>query len=206
MKFISNIIDALRRRGTATQRSALARQDEHVSDHTVLERSRKIVRTSEGNVEGFVATIAPYEEVVTPLTADELAPILDHARLAIDFVAKYAGLREPEISIATLDAAFTAWSNDGDRDEDPDEAVIELLGACFGEFCNQRLGMQWVKITDKQGTCIAIDGIAYQFRGFPYHSVSKRIEAREVGFFHGVYTLMQDMARESTPRDSSPTA
>lgn len=53
----------------------------------------------------------------------------------------------------------------------------------FGEYCNSRLNMQWIKLTDPDGTTLVVDGVFKKFRGFPYQTISKRIADSEHGFF-----------------------
>jgi hypothetical protein len=75
-----------------------------------------------------------------------------------------------------------------------DEAVIELLGAMFGHYCVGRLNMRWVKLSDADGSTLAIEGVDLEFRGFPFQTISKRIADSEYGFFVPVFALMAGSA------------
>ena len=200
MGVVTHILDAFRRWGSPTQRSALSRQDEYVANKTVLERRRTTVPGPLGPVEGFVATIAPFEESVSTLSHDELVPILGNAESAIEFVATFASALEQQLTLNDMDSAFSAWIAATDQRGYTAEAVIELLGAAFGNYCVERLNMRWVQVSDADGTALAVDGIRNVFRCYPYHSISKRLAAGETGFFVGVFALLEDMAREAVAR------
>jgi hypothetical protein len=56
MAIISNIIDALRKFGDATQKTALQRQDEQLHGKRVIDRRRYVARSELGHSSTFVAT------------------------------------------------------------------------------------------------------------------------------------------------------
>ncbi len=203
MSIISSILDALRKRGSKTQKSALARQDEFIANKTVLERSRRRVRGPSGPIEGFVATVEPIEEKLDFPAPDVAAAIGDNAHRIGEFMAHFGLATQPEVSPEDLDRAFTAWLRSGGTREYPREAAIEILGAAFGNYCIRKLNMRWVVVTDADGVALAVDGIHRKFRSFPYHSVAKRIDDKECDFFVGVYALIDDMSKDAIPR---PTA
>jgi hypothetical protein len=60
--------------------------------------------------------------------------------------------------------------------------------------------MRWIKLSDTDGTTLAVDGVDREFRGFPFHTVSKRIADSEHGFFAPVFALMASNANEATVR------
>lgn len=194
MGIVANILDAIRRRGRPTERSALRRQDEQLAGHTVLARGRAVVRTESGSAEQFTATIDAVEESVTPLSDDQVRAIEENASLAADFARAFGVEPADALTPEELDCAFAHWlQGDDDRGYDA-EAVVELLGAAFGQYCVERLPMRWVTIEDTAGIAIALQGREKDFRGFPYHSIQKRIAEREVGFFRVIFVSLQDAA------------
>jgi len=192
MGIVESLLDAIRRRGRPTQRNALRRQDEQLAGHTVLARGRTVVRSDSGPVQQFTATIDAAEESVTPLSDDQVRAIAENASLAIDFVRAFGVEPSEELTLDDLDCAFANWLK-GDHGRGYDaEAVVELLGAAFGQLCVDKLHMRWVTIEDADGTVIALQGREKDVRGFPYHSIEKRIADQETGFFRAVFVALQD--------------
>ena len=54
MSVVSSIIDALRRIGKPTEKSAIQRQDRQLQEKTVLERQRQIIRDPSGDAQVFL--------------------------------------------------------------------------------------------------------------------------------------------------------
>lgn len=194
MGIVANILDALRRRGRPTQQSALSRLDQQLEGHVVLERGRKVARSDLGSVEMFTARVQSYEQHVTPLEGDALATIAANAALAPGFAQRFGVHPAEALTLDDLDAAVACWLASEDPEPYDASAVVELLGAAFGQYCVERLNMRWVTIEDAQGTAVAVQGREKNFCGFPYHSIEKRIAARETGFFRAVYISLEDAA------------
>jgi hypothetical protein len=193
---VRNIVHALRRLGSATQKSALRRQDEQLRGQQVLSRQRIRIRDSGSEVEGFVAKIAPVEEKIVPVSVGEVRSILENARLTGAFIRTFHGVQGVDWSLQDLDAAFAAWLHADDKLGYTDAAVVEILGAGFGQYCASHLNMRWIRVTDSLGTAIGLQGRESDFRGFPFHSISKRIPDCEYGFFGSVFISLKH-ARES---------
>ena len=142
MGIVSNMIDALRRIGKPTEKSAITRQDQQLEGKEVLERNREIVRDASGDAKVFVATTKPVAETVHVLTDEEVRPLRENAAYGIKFLKTFGEYSGTDWTLDDLDAAFASWLNAPDRRGYSDEAVIELLGAMFGHFCNSQLNMQ----------------------------------------------------------------
>jgi hypothetical protein len=202
MSIVTNIIDALRKLGTSTQKTAIQRQDEQLQNKRVIERRQYVARSSRGQSAQFVATVEPVPETVEPLTTEELAPILQNAELIGNFIRAFRGHPSDNGLLEDLDAAFGAWSEETDKKGYSGEALIEIAGAAFGQFCADTLNMRWIRITDADGTALAVQGRDKDFRGFPYAAISKRIPKGEYGFFKPIYISLQDAAeRDWAPSD-----
>jgi len=195
MSVVTSIIDALRKFGSATQRSAIRRQDEQLQGRTVAERRRDIARSELGQAEVIIATTAPEVETVTSLEESELEQIAKNASLVNAFAEIFLGHGLRDNFLEDLDRAFSIWSEASDRRGYQSEEVIEIAGAAFGMFCVDTLNMQWVRITDQYGDALALQGSLKDFRGYPYHSISKRIEMGEHGFFKSIYISLQDVSQ-----------
>lgn len=194
MAIITTIIDALRRFGAPTQKTAILRQDEQLQGRTVLERRPYVSRSELGSSSGFVATLDHLPETVRLLADDELAPILENAALIDGFVLAFLARHVGDDLLADLDAAFGAWMESGEKNGYTDEAVVEIVGAAFGKLCAESLNMRWVRIDDDLGAAIAVQGAIKDFRCFPYAAISKRIPLGEYGFFKGIFITLQDAA------------
>ena len=204
MGIVTTIIDALRRVGSPTQRTAIERQDEQLKGMRIIDRRRHVARSELGQSSTFVATTEPEPETVVPLSDEELTPILENAELVAPFLDAFLGRSPSKQFLDDLDDAFGGWSEANDKKGYTDEAVVEIVGAAFGRFCAETLGMRWIRLADADGTAIAIQGRTKDFRGFPYHAISKRIPSGEYGFFKPIYISLQDAAeREWKPIDAA---
>jgi hypothetical protein len=204
MGFVSNIIDALRRIGKPTEKNAIARLDRHLEGKEVLERSRQIVRDPSGDAQVFIATTKPVAETIHVLTGEEIRPLLENSAYGIEFLKTFCAHDGTDWTLDDLDAAFACWLNAPDRRGYTDQAVIELLGAMFGQYCNSQLNMRWIKLTDQNGSTLAVEGVVKQFRGFPFQSISKRIADSEHGFFRPVFSLLKRNENEASERRGIP--
>ena len=201
MGTVTDIIDALRRIGTPTQKSALRRLDAHLEDRAVLAHTRRRTESPKGEVETLIATVEPVPETIVPLTPDEIRPILENAGLVPDFLKSFAVSTGSAWGLEDLDNSFRAWLEADDKLGYTDDAVIEILGAAFGEYCAKKLYMHWARLTDKDGTALVLEGTDRTFRAFPYHSISKRIPDREYGFFEAVFASLTQSSCTARRRD-----
>jgi hypothetical protein len=200
MGVVTSILDALRRIGTPTQRSALRRLDEGLRGKQALGIERVRVRDASGHTDAFVAKTLPVEEVVVILNEDEVQPLKENAQCGLKFLAAYGIDRGPDWTLEELDQAFAAWQAGSDKYTYTDEYVVEVLGAMFGDYCATRLNMRWIKLTDRDGSTLAIEGITKEFRGFPYQTISKRIRDSEYGFFLPVFNMLQHNSVKASHR------
>lgn len=194
MGIVTTIVDALRRIGTPTQKSAIQRQDEYLGDQPVIGRRSETLRSELGQTSAFVATVKPDEETTTPLGADELASILANAGRVEEFLAAFATSSGSNSFLDRLDDAFTKWTTALDQLGYSSDDVIEITGAAFGRFCADTLDLRWVEIVDRYGRSIAVERTGGLVRGFPFDAVAKRVRSQEWGFFKPVYIALQDMA------------
>ena len=190
MGVVTNILDALRRIGSPTEKSALRRQDELLENKNVLGRRRAHDR--------FVATVEPIPETVEPLSEAELVPIIENAALVTRFLALFGVTSGDGWTIQELDSAYTTWSASAQKHGYTDEAVTEIVGAAFGQRCVEHFNMQWVKITDMDGTAVGIQGVTKNFRAFPFHSISKRIADGECDFFSPIFSAIGEAAEDNS--------
>jgi hypothetical protein len=187
---VTSIIDALRRIGRPTVKNAIRRQDEQLADRVVLSRQKR--------GDSFQATIEPIPETIVPLTEEETRPIRENAAAIAGFLRAFGVDSTPRWSLRDLDYAFQMWLESSDKRGYADDAVIEIAGAAFGQYCIEHLDMRWMRQTDKYGTSIGLQGSQRDFRAFPFHTIEKRLPDREFGFFQPVFDLIKDMANDAT--------
>jgi hypothetical protein len=201
MSIVATIIDALRKFGSPTQRSAIQRQDEQLKGKRVIERRRHVSRSELGQSATFVATAEPEPETIAPLSDEELSPILENAALVDAFMAAFSSGDAGDHLLDRLDDAFRAWTEAMEKKGYSNDVVVEIVGAAFGHFCAETLNMRWIRVIDADGTAIAIQGRTKDFRCFPFHAIAKRVPVGEYGFFKPIYISLQDAAE----RDWKPT-
>ena len=194
--FLDSLRGALRDR-IRLWRSVIDRQEDYLKGQQVTNRRWETIDTPEGPVTSRVATTAPAQETVVPLPDDALAGVHEAAGLALRFVHDHlARFDAPTWSLQDLDDAFANWMARGDKENCPPQAVRQIVGAAFGEYCVRTLGMRWMLVTDAYGTDAAVEGagddVRYKsMRSFPFAVVGKRIDAGETGFLVGVYRMLQ---------------
>jgi hypothetical protein len=199
---IRNIIDAMRRIGSSSQRSALLRQDEYLSNKSVVDRRVEINPSDTGRSQTFVATIEPVPETVRAFDEGELAAIVENAAQVPILARRYLEKSVPNPTPKELDDLFNAWAHSTERGATSDEEIVQILGAAFGEHCVMVLNMKWVVVTDSDGSAAAIQGIAKDFRGFPFHSIWKRIRANEQDFFVPIFASLERQSASSSEAGS----
>jgi hypothetical protein len=194
MGLVTNILDAIRRIGRPTQRSALERQDAYLDGKIVVDRRRQISRSPSGTTEGFVATIEPLSETIRPFDDEEIRAIEENSALFPEFYRTFLGRTLESGGLDDMDAAFESWAEAADRRGYEEEAVVQILGATFGRYCARTLDMKWVVITDQDGSAAALRGAKKDYRAFPFHAIWKRIRHQEKGFFKPIYISLEDAA------------
>jgi len=130
-------------------------------------------------------------ETISPLTADERLAIQHNAALVGDFLEAFVKLPDADSRLQDLDSGFAAWLLADDKLGYSTEAVVEIVGAAFGEYCATTLEVRWVKILDDDGEAVALQGIERDVRGFPFHTIAQRILRAEHGFFLPIYLLLK---------------
>jgi hypothetical protein len=84
MGAVTNIIDALRRIGSPSQKAALNRQDAQLEGKEVLGRRHLNIDGEFGRAIAFIATTAPVEESVAVLSEDEIRPLTRMSSMGVD--------------------------------------------------------------------------------------------------------------------------
>lgn len=200
MNAVTNIIDALRRIGSTTQKSALSRQDAQLEGKEVLERRQINICGDVEQVNAFVATVKTYPETITRPSPEQIAAVKENAALVGPFLRRYSEGDRGAWDLRDLDKAFEKWITSAEKSPYDDEATVQILGAAFGEYCAQHLNMEWVLVNDADGQALGLIGVEKDFRGFPHFSVRKRIPLVEFGFFEPVFQLLKEQEKQARER------
>jgi hypothetical protein len=125
------------------------------------------------------------KQTLAPLTAEEEALLQTQLDGAKKFVDAFSpdDAAEP-LSVGALDRAFAEWLSAGATDPSQITAAINAVGAAFGQFLIQGLGLRWVMVSDANGTEAAVHGLPGKgdVLIFPQSLVAKRYEKREMYF------------------------
>jgi hypothetical protein len=197
MGVVTSIIEAIRRIGSSSQKSALKRQDEFLFNRSVLERRVEVSASDGKGRQSFVATIDPVPETIRAFDLSELVAIEENASQVPILSRRYLGEELEKPTPDELDAIFAAWAHSPERDVTSDEEIVQILGSAFGKHCVAALDMRWVVITDSDGSAAAIQGVVRDFRGFPFHSIWKRIKDNEQEFFVPIFLSLQKQSLAS---------
>jgi hypothetical protein len=204
MGIVTNIIEAIRRIGSSAQRSALKRQDEFLANKSVHDRRVEVHGADGKGMQSFVATIDPVPETVRPFDSNELSAIEENAAQVSVLSQRYLDKTAARPTPDALDAIFAAWAHSPERGETSNEEIVQILGAAFGRHCIAALDMRWVVVTDSDGSAAAIQGVAKDIRGFPFHSIWKRIRDNEQDFFVPIFLSLQKQSAASSEAQVSP--
>jgi len=200
MGIVTNIIDALRRAGSPTQKSAIKRQDEQLIGKEILERRQEHIDGPFGKAHLMIATVKPVPESVEVLSEDAIRPLNENVLFGARFLLAFGITDNRDWTLTDLDTAFERWILATDKLGYTDNAVIELLGAMFGHYCTLKLNMRWIKLADADGSTLAVEGIDREFRGFPFQTITKRIAESEYGFFKPVFAVLSDNSTKARLR------
>ena len=137
-----------------------------------------------------------FDGKVTELTKDELTALERDAKRAGAFIAAFVS---PEHNMGDLledlDTAFAAWLKSGQRDTFTSKDVIRIVGAAVGACDIQHLGVRWARVTDAQGSEIALVSEHPFTRSFPFTSVQYRIEDNKSDFIVALFRSLEQLMK-----------
>lgn len=113
---------------------------------------------------------------LTPAEQEWISEQIEAAKI---FVRERVGKNQDELpSPEDLDQAFGDWLNSHDPSDA--NAVVNSVGAAFGQHLVNTTPLEWVIATDEYGTELAVYGLpgSGDVLVFPQNFVAKRYEAR----------------------------
>lgn len=103
----------------------------------------------------------------------------------------FSGKRR-SFSLPLLEKIFAAWLIDQEKNKATETEISNILGAAFGKILTEKLGMEWVTLTDQVELERATIHRATKTMAYPVSSIRKRIETQEVGFFDPVFQAVKE--------------
>ena len=131
--------------------------------------------------------------------------ITDNLRLAHALVIQYARIDvRPPIDPPTLDTTYTAWTLERSHSDEGFEVNLEAFALAFGQYLVDRLGMEWVVVSDSEGTELAVHAKVGEITLYPQSMVKKRFAARQTGFFQPAYVEVRRKIEEAIRKSKRP--
>jgi len=126
------------------------------------------------------------------LTSEQRAKIqtdLDHVE---PFIRKYVPVEKRSADLLeNLDLAFAAWLRSSDRNKEPAQHIIDLVGAALGNYSIERLDVRWMVAIDEKGTEVALVGDDPPTRAYPFASIRYRIDDSKVDFVGALFEALK---------------
>ena len=137
---------------------------------------------------------ANFDDLVEPLSEDELAALKRYSDRAPAFIASFVSPDHQTGNILEeMDTAFAGWLKTGQRDRLSADDVIQIIGSTLGTYSIRHLGLRWARITDTQGTAIALVSDQPPTRSFPFTSVQYRIEDNKTDFIYALFASLEHL-------------
>jgi hypothetical protein len=118
------------------------------------------------------------QERVEPLNEAELGWVADNVAAAREALQRTGLEPDGQLAADSLDELWALLQSQAL--DDPNDA-INLVGLAFGQLLVDRFALDWVALSDKHGTEIAVRGPS-NFTVFPTNFVAKRYESGETSF------------------------
>jgi len=198
MKVGARLRELAERVGLMRRSSARTRLMKMLGSQTASVAERTI-GVGEEQVKVWESGYLPAPAQTVELPGDEQLRALDEKAAGVNgFLLAFTGRDPgPQWTLEDLDAAFTAWLTAENRKYYSKQTVIAITGAAFGTYLVKHLGMRWLWLTDGDGSAWAVRDANDTVTSFPHHTVAKRIDDSESGFFLSVFRYLRSEVRAS---------
>lgn len=143
---------------------------------------------------------------IEQLTDKEQQWLASQLESAAKFVAAFAP-QEADVppTLSALDQAFAAWLATNERDTDVINSTVNCIGAAFGQFLVDGIGLNWVIATDEHGSDLAVYGLPGKgdVLVYPANFVAKRWERGETRFLESAYEQIEQHVSTLAGADQS---
>lgn len=145
--------------------------------------------TPAGSITTITKTVDPTPQKIVSASRKEVMEMDELATQAKGFLATYLpGVANP--SLADFDQAFHLWQREKKR-RYKEAQVVKMLGAYLGNQLAADFQMEWVVVTDQDGTDYAVRAKKFEVMSFPFSSVEKRVERNQYDFMVGIYYIVK---------------
>lgn len=156
---------------------------------------KQTFETPDGPVTVTKKTVPPVPQKITVVDSKELAEFDRASVKSLKFVADYVpGAENPKLT--DFDKAFSLWQKERNR-RYSEQQVIEMIGAYLGNRLVKDFQMEWVVVSDRDGTDYAVRGKQKEVISYPFAAVGKRIQRGENEFVAGVYQAVKHILAEA---------
>ena len=161
-----------------------------------------VIETPDGAFQAQKRTVDAVPQKITVVTGDKLKRLQSLTSQGSDFVAAYLP-NIPNPDLKDYDHAFHAWQI-AETPRHTQEQVVESIGGYLGNRLVADFDMEWVLVTDKDGTDYAVRGKSVEVMAFPFSTVLKRIEDNKHDFLVGVYHIVKQMQNSGDYKSRTP--
>src|SRR5260221_9922944 len=169
---------------------------------TVADKNLLTIQTPSGEITWKEGVINKdhFDDTIAELTKDEHAALERDSKRAAVFIAAFVSTEHRTGDVLEdLDKAFAEWLNSGQRDTFTTNDVIRVVGSALGSYSIRHCGVRWARVTDAQGTDIALVAERPPTRSFPFTSVQYRIEDHKTDFVVALFRSLEH-AMKTTKR------
>jgi hypothetical protein len=93
------------------------------------------------------------------------------------------------------------WNMDASSARASNPDLLAAIGISLGNYLCARFDMQWVELTDKQGTTYAVRHKSKRIHCFPIESIKKRVGHSEYGFIVAIVESISKALSDPSRRD-----
>lgn len=130
--------------------------------------------------------------IIRELAPEELKSLNEDADRVARLIDKYVPLTKRDTDLLeNLDLAFAAWLESDDSSKESAKDITRIVGAAYGRYCIERLGVRWAVIQDEHGIDIALVRENPTTRSFPFTSIQYRVEDKKSDFIYALYRSLK---------------
>jgi hypothetical protein len=131
------------------------------------------------------------DHTITEVTDNDYNWIISYLRKLRKYLEYKSGQNLQEVPEPKfLDEYFQVALDDLKRGKINGDDLVNMFGAGFGQYFEEKTDFKWVIYSDKYGTDLAIRNTITGVIGFPLSSTSKRLFDEYAGTFEGIFVAL----------------
>ena len=164
-----------------------------------MRATEKEVETTQGKFRWKELPDSKLATFVRELRPEEAAALDRDADRARQLIEKYVppAQRHSDL-LENLDSAFDRWVSSTPITRESAQDIIRIMGAAYGRYCIQKLGLRWAIVRDDHGIDTALLREKPPTRAFPFTSIQYRIEDGKTDFFVALYVGLKHTIEDAT--------